>query len=71
MRRVRAQTEDAYAATVAKVRRLMDARGAKYAAADLHVPLETSPGEPGDVGAPPAVVAYRRAPARARGNVLF
>ena len=54
-----ARQEDAYAATVAKVRRLMDARAAKYAAADLHIPLENAPGEPGDVGAPPAVVAYR------------
>ena len=54
--------EDAYAATVAKVRRIMDAREAKYAAADLHIPLENSPAEAGDVGAPPAVVAYRCVP---------
>jgi hypothetical protein len=45
--------------TVAKLRSILDKRKNSYAMADLHIPLESSPTDPGDGGAAPAVVAYR------------
>ncbi|CAL8462601.1 g2134 [Coccomyxa elongata] len=51
--------EDEYAATVTKLRDILDKRRHMYAQADVHVPLEVSPTDPGDCGATPAVVSYR------------
>ena len=51
--------EAEYAATVSKLSQILEARRHAYELADLHIPLETSPTDPGDCGAAPAVVAYR------------
>ncbi|KAK9917267.1 hypothetical protein WJX75_002538 [Coccomyxa subellipsoidea] len=51
--------DDEYAATVAKLRDILDKRRHMYEHADLHIPLEVSPTDPGDCGATPAVIAYR------------
>lgn len=51
--------EDEYAAAVTKMRNILAEREHAYAMADLQIPLETSPSDPGDVGAAPAIVAYR------------
>lgn len=56
-----AQGDGAYTATLAKVRDILDKRQHMYAQADLHIPLEGSPGDPSDCGATPAVIAYRSA----------
>ncbi|EIE21055.1 shikimate kinase, partial [Coccomyxa subellipsoidea C-169] len=40
---------------------ILDKRQHMYAQADLHIPLEGSPGDPSDCGATPAVIAYRSA----------
>jgi hypothetical protein len=53
------QEGDEYVSTVAKLRSILDKRKNSYAMADLHIPLESSPTDPGDGGAAPAVVAYR------------
>lgn len=45
--------------TVAKLQSILDTRKQAYAMADLQIPLESSPLDPGDCGAAPAVVAYR------------
>ncbi len=58
------QGEDEYAATVSKLRDILDKRRHMYAQADVHVPLEVSPTDPGDCGATPAVVSYRCAGTR-------
>jgi len=50
---------DEYAAAVDKMRNLLAERQHAYAMADIQIPLETSPNDPGDVGAAPAIVAYR------------
>lgn len=51
--------DDEYAATVTKLRDILDKRRHMYEHADLHIPLEVSPTDPGDCGATPAVIAYR------------
>ena len=55
-----AQGDDAFDATLAKVTGILDTRQHLYAQADLHIPLEGSHGDPSDIGATPAIVAYRR-----------
>ena len=50
---------DEYAAAVGRMKNILAERHHAYAMADLQIPLETSPSDPGDVGAAPAVVAYR------------
>ena len=50
---------DEYTAAVARMKNILSERHHAYAMADLQIPLETSPSDPGDVGAAPAVVAYR------------
>ncbi|CAL8469084.1 g8625 [Coccomyxa elongata] len=50
---------DEYAATLAKVTRILSEREHLYARADLHIPLGVSPQDPGERGATPADVAYR------------
>lgn len=53
-----AQGEE-YAAAVEKMRNILAERHHAYSMADLQIPLETSPSDPGDIGAAPAIVAYR------------
>ncbi len=53
------QDGDEYAATLAKLKDILDKRRHLYAHADLHVPLEVSPTDSGDCGAAPAVISYR------------
>ncbi|CAL5229508.1 g12844 [Coccomyxa viridis] len=52
-------TGDEYAAAVDRMRNILAERQHAYSMADVQIPLETSPSDPGDVGAAPAVVAYR------------
>ena len=51
--------QDEYAATLAKVTRILKEREHLYASAHLHIPLSVSPEDPGEHGASPADVAYR------------
>ncbi|BDA45154.1 Shikimate kinase [Coccomyxa sp. Obi] len=51
--------QDEYAATLAKVTRILGEREHLYARADLHISLGVSPEDPGEHGATPADVAYR------------
>ncbi len=53
------QGQDEYAATLAKVTRILGEREHLYARADLHIPLGVSPQDPGERGATPADLAYR------------
>jgi hypothetical protein len=62
-----AAQEGAYEATLARVRELLEQRGDRYAAADLHVSLAADAGGAPDAVAPAAVVAWRRAAPRAPG----
>ena len=57
--RIHSLQGDEYAAAVDKLRNLLAERQHAYAMADIQIPLETSPNDPGDVGAAPAIVAYR------------
>ena len=59
MRQMATVQGDEYAAAVDRMRNLLAERQHAYSMADVQIPLETSPSDPGDVGAAPAVVAYR------------
>ena len=50
---------DEYAAAVDRMRNILGERQQAYSMADIQIPLETSPSDPGDVGAAPAIIAYR------------
>jgi len=60
-----AAQEGGYEAMLARMRELLEQRGERYAAADLHVSLAADAGGAPDAGAPAAVVAWRRAAPRA------
>lgn len=55
----RPQEDDEYRATVTRIQALLEERGPRYSAADLHVSLAAESDGADDVGAPAAVVAWR------------